>query len=280
MGYKKGPVGHMKASTGNKAVGYMAEGSMAYMSALHQIDPRSGKKLDEVVVKANKKLENSADVKSGYGNTQEKTVITAPKQRKLDIGAYEQSYREAGKAATGKDFGYRSNRASDVEATSEEKAAAGFGEAYRRGITDQRKKFQKTFGEGAQPSKPFLNPDIQLASAYDAAAKDRLSKSFRKSGDAYKKTVQSAKDEANQRFESNVLAEKARRKIEQKPVTITTTGVADASTYQKPEEPKKETKPKSTTKKKVKGRVKYKKWKASTSTGRRANRQARRGSRG
>lgn len=36
MGYNKGPVGHMKASTGNKAVGYMAEGSAAYMSALNQ----------------------------------------------------------------------------------------------------------------------------------------------------------------------------------------------------------------------------------------------------
>ena len=36
MGYKKEPVGHMKASTGNKAVGYMAEGSTAYMSALNQ----------------------------------------------------------------------------------------------------------------------------------------------------------------------------------------------------------------------------------------------------
>ena len=35
MGYKKGPVGHMKASAGNKAVGYMAEGSVAYMSALY-----------------------------------------------------------------------------------------------------------------------------------------------------------------------------------------------------------------------------------------------------
>jgi len=42
MGYKKGPVGHMKASTGNKAVGYMAEGSSAYMSALHQTDPKDG----------------------------------------------------------------------------------------------------------------------------------------------------------------------------------------------------------------------------------------------
>ena len=42
MGYKKGPVGHMKASTGNKAVGYMAEGSSAYMSALYQADPKDG----------------------------------------------------------------------------------------------------------------------------------------------------------------------------------------------------------------------------------------------
>lgn len=42
MGYRKGPVGYMKASTGNKAVGYMAEGSSAYMSALHQTDPKDG----------------------------------------------------------------------------------------------------------------------------------------------------------------------------------------------------------------------------------------------
>lgn len=48
MGYKKGPVGHMKASTANKAVGYMAEGSSAYMSALHQnVDARSGEELQE-----------------------------------------------------------------------------------------------------------------------------------------------------------------------------------------------------------------------------------------
>jgi hypothetical protein len=42
MGYKKEPVGHMKASTGNKAVGFMTEGSSAYMSALHQTDPKDG----------------------------------------------------------------------------------------------------------------------------------------------------------------------------------------------------------------------------------------------
>lgn len=42
MGYRKGPVGHMKASTENKAVGYMAEGSSAYMSALHQTDSKDG----------------------------------------------------------------------------------------------------------------------------------------------------------------------------------------------------------------------------------------------
>lgn len=36
MRYNKGPVVHMKASTGNKAVSYMAEGSAAYMSALNQ----------------------------------------------------------------------------------------------------------------------------------------------------------------------------------------------------------------------------------------------------
>jgi hypothetical protein len=42
MGYNKKPVGHMEASAGNKAVGYMAEGSSAYMSALYQTDPKDG----------------------------------------------------------------------------------------------------------------------------------------------------------------------------------------------------------------------------------------------
>ena len=36
MAYKKGPVGHMKSSTENKAVSYMAEGSAAYMETMGQ----------------------------------------------------------------------------------------------------------------------------------------------------------------------------------------------------------------------------------------------------
>ena len=221
MGYKKGPVGHMKSSTENKAVGYMAEGSAAYMSALHQIDPRSGKKLDEVVVKAGKKLENLADVKSGYGTTQEKTVITAPKQRKLDVGAYEQTYRESAKEVTGKDFGYMSNRGSASDA---ERTAAGITTANKQNIVSQRGKFQDMFGKGAQPNKPFIDAtDVNLADA-------RTGKQF----EAMKVKQQKR---ADQRMQSNVLAEQARQQIEQKPVTITTSGVADASSYSRPSMP-------------------------------------------
>lgn len=42
MGYKKGPAGHMKAPTGNKAVGYMAEGSAAYMEAMSPLNHEEG----------------------------------------------------------------------------------------------------------------------------------------------------------------------------------------------------------------------------------------------
>ena len=219
MGYKKGPVGHMKSSTENKAVGYMAEGSAAYMSALHQIDPRSGKKLDEVVVKAGKKLENLADIKSGYGTTQEKTVITAPKQKKLDVGAYEQTYRESAKEVTGKDFGYMTNRGNVSDA---ERTAAGLTTANKQNIVSQRGKFQDMFGKGVQPNKPFID-----ATAVGDA----------RTGKEYLSMKAKQEKRADQRMQSNILAEKSRQKLEQKPVTITTRGVADVSSYTTPSMP-------------------------------------------
>ena len=42
MGYKKGPAAYMKSPMKNKSCAYMAEGSAAYMSALHQVDPKEG----------------------------------------------------------------------------------------------------------------------------------------------------------------------------------------------------------------------------------------------
>ena len=221
MGYKKGPVGHMKSSTENKAVGYMAEGSAAYMSALHQIDPRSGKKLDEVVVKAGKKLENLADIKSGYGTTQEKTVITAPKQRKLDVGAYEQTYRESAKEVTGKDFGYMTNRGNVSDA---ERTAAGLTTANKQNIVSQREKFQDMFGEGVQPNKPFI--DAKNVSLGDA-----------RTGKEYEAMKVKQQNRSDKRMQSNILAEKSRQELEQKPFTITTRGVADASSYTTPSMP-------------------------------------------
>ena len=64
MGYRKGPVGHMKASTANKAVGYMAEGSTAYMSALNQnADARSGEELQEFIGTGNRTSFKKDDIK-------------------------------------------------------------------------------------------------------------------------------------------------------------------------------------------------------------------------
>jgi hypothetical protein len=77
MGYRKGPVGYMKASTGNKAVGYMAEGSDAYMSALHQTDPKDGSnRINAALDSLNKKKEADA-----YANKKAKT--DAANQKKL-----------------------------------------------------------------------------------------------------------------------------------------------------------------------------------------------------
>ncbi len=213
MGYKQAPLNVLKGQMTNKAVGLAHGNSMAM-----QIDPRSGKKLDEVVVKANKKLENLADAKSGYGTTQEKTVITAPEQRKLDVGAYEQTYRESAKEVTGKDFGYMSNRGS---ATDAERAAAGVTTANKQNIVSQREQFQKQFGQGTQPNKPFVDAtDVNLADA-------RTGKQF----EAMKVKQQKRSE---QRMQSNVLAEQTRQKLEQKPVTITTQGVQDPQAYRNP----------------------------------------------
>ena len=216
MGYSQNPLNVLKGQMKNKAVGLAHGDSMAM-----QVDPRSGKKLEEVVVTANKKLENLADIKSGYGTTQEKTVITAPEQRKLDVGAYEQTYRESAKEVTGKDFGYMSNRGSASDA---ERTAAGLTTANKQNIVSQREQFQKQFGKGAQPNKPFVDAtDVNLADA-------RTGKQF----EAMKVKQQKRSE---QRMQSNVLAEQARQQIEQKPVTITASGVADASSYSRPSMP-------------------------------------------
>lgn len=78
MGYKKGPVGHMKASTGNKAVGYMAEGSSAYMSALHQTDPKDG-----VVVTGTDKTKSAADARAERLAKRKQELADAAMKKKI-----------------------------------------------------------------------------------------------------------------------------------------------------------------------------------------------------
>ena len=205
-----------------KQSGLMMEGSVAHMESAMEMSPykmdHPGESVDK---KASQKLEDLADIKSGYGKTQEKTVITAPKQRKLDVGAYEQTYRESAKEVTGKDFGYMTNRGNASDA---ERSAAGLTTANKQNIVSQRGKFQKQFGKGVQPNKPFIDAkDVNLGDA-------RTGKQF----EAMKVKQQKRSE---QRMQSNILAEKSRQKLEQKPVTITTRGVADASSYTKPSMP-------------------------------------------
>lgn len=235
MGYKQGPLNVLKGQMKNKAVGLAHGDSMAM-----QIDPRSGKKLEEVVVKANQILENSADVKSGYGTTQEKTVITAPKQRKLDVGAYEQTYRESAKEVTGKDFGYMSNRGNVSDA---ERAAAGVTTANKQNIVSQREKFQDMFGKGVQPNKPF----IDATNVGDA-----------RTGKEYLSMKDKQQKRADKRMQSNILAEQARQELEQKPVTITTRGLADARSYTKPSTPEPDQSNKKKSRRQVLGRKSFK----------------------
>lgn len=78
MGYNKGPVGHMKASTGNKAVGFMAEGSSAYMSALHQTDPKDG-----VVVTGADKTKSAADARAERLAKRKEELADAAMKKKI-----------------------------------------------------------------------------------------------------------------------------------------------------------------------------------------------------
>ena len=211
----EGSVAHMESMSPNK----MDHGSMAnYGSPMSNI-----KELENSSEQASKKLEQRAFGDSTpYGTTQEKTIITAPKQRKLDVGAYEQTYRESAKEVTGKDFGYMSNRGSASDA---ERTAAGLTTANKQNIISQREQFQRQFGKGAQPNKPFIDAtDVNLANA--------------RTGKQFEATKAKQQKRAEQRMQSNVLAEQTRQQLEQKPVTITTSGVADASSYTKPETPR------------------------------------------
>lgn len=78
MGYNKGPVGHMKASTGNKAVGYMAEGSSAYMSALHQTDPKDG-----VVVTGKDKSKSAGEARAERLAKRKQELADAAMKKKI-----------------------------------------------------------------------------------------------------------------------------------------------------------------------------------------------------
>ncbi len=230
MGYKSpyNKVGQLKPEMKNQSKSsiamkdsgiYMNDLSPLSMSPLNIPDPR--KALEETAASASSKLENAADIKSGYGQTQEKTAITAPKQRKLDVGAYEQTYRESAKEVTGKDFGYMTNRnnASDAE-----RIATGLTTANKQNIINQREQFQEQFGKGAQPNKPFIDAtNVNLGNA-------RTGKEF----EAMKTKQQNL---SKKRMESNILAEQTRQRLEQNPSTITTSGLADASSYTKPSMP-------------------------------------------
>ena len=209
-------------------------------SPLYETDPRTLKKLDEVAAKAGQKLENLADTKSAYNQTVEKTVMTAPKQRKLDVGAYEQTYRESAKEVTGKDFGYMTNRG---DASDAERTAAGITTANKQNIVSQRGKFQDMFGKGAQPNKPFID-----ATAVGDA----------RTGKEYLSMKAKQEKRADQRMQSNILAEKSRQELEQKPVTITTRGVADAQSYTKPTTPSPDQGNKKKSRRQVLGRKSFK----------------------
>lgn len=231
MGYKSpyNKVGQLKPEMKNQSKSsiamkesgiYMKDQSPLSMSPLNKPDLTKDQRLrlEETAARASSKLENAVDIKSGYGQTQEKKVITGPKQRKLDVGAYEQTYREAAESATGKQFGYSQSLPGDVTPTSSEQMQAGFGEAARSNVTSQREQFQKQFGKGVQPNKPFMN-ETDL-SGYNTST-----------GKKFLAAKDKQKNLAAKRFESNVLAETTRQKLEEKPVTITTRGVMDASTY-------------------------------------------------
>lgn len=157
MGYKKGPVGHMKASTGNKAVGYMAEGSAAYMSALKKEgDPKDGSLISR---------DNQMRLDAMGANASSKLAKAALENMNSDL------YKDSTSTLPGlkpkkqsKSYGERQVEKAMNEVTyvgTDQKISRG--DAQIRQIFDpvrtQYEKFEAEFGKGATPNKPFIAVD-------------------------------------------------------------------------------------------------------------------------
>jgi hypothetical protein len=88
MGYKKGPVGFMKSPMKNKAVGYMAKGSSAYMNSVTQMGHSPMKQLDKdgekryVLESEIEAATNGNREVSELGGNLQEVVLTAPRQKK------------------------------------------------------------------------------------------------------------------------------------------------------------------------------------------------------
>jgi len=155
MGYKKGPAGHMKASTGNKAVGYMAEGSMAYMSALHQTDARGGEELKEFTGMGKQTSFKKDDIKKVIESQKQYDSNTRTTARNL--AEIDSLKREAsGRGESAKHF-YGYNYTSDMPVPTGEKnrpfknkKGILVSDSYRTSSVESRKKNLKKLQEEAK----------------------------------------------------------------------------------------------------------------------------------
>lgn len=146
-----------------------------------------------------------------YGKTEQKQVMSGPKQQ-IGEDAFKRTYREASEATVGKSLGSTSETSNVQEGI---KIAYGEGGlSGRLNILEQRQKFEKQFGKGAIPSKPFIDPKAvgNLPTANE-----------------YPKALAKQQKRSEQRMQSNILAEQTRRSLQNKPISITVTGIVDPS---------------------------------------------------
>lgn len=174
MGYKQTPLNVLKGQMTNKATGLMMKDSVAYMadSPLTETDPKTG---DRISREAKLKLEASAElakknlaqkaIDKMKGGLYEDTTTTLPGAKpKVQSKSYEER---------------------QVEKNMQNTTYSGTNQNVSRGdaqimqvfdpVRPQMEKFEKQFGKGATPNKPFIAEDYGKGiSAEDVKLREQM----------------------------------------------------------------------------------------------------------
>jgi hypothetical protein len=167
MGYKQTPLNVLKGQMTNKATGLMMKDSVAYMadSPLNEIDPKTGDRISreaklklEAMAESAKKTLAQRSIDEMKGGLYEDTTSTLPglkpKQQAKSYG--ERQVEKAMATQTYKDTDKKIS-----------KADAQLLQVFDP-VRPQYEAFEKQFGKGATPNKPFIAEDY----AKGVSAKD------------------------------------------------------------------------------------------------------------